>query len=165
MAKGTELKDVPKAELAEAYSKLKSRTKGAQEASKKEGEALVRDAITVASGGALGIGIGDRIIMLENTWYNVIAPESCSSILWRSWDFKEQAAEALRLTSTDLVDQGIVDRIVPEPDGGAHRDPLQAGLILKDILIDELDKLSGIKPELLKKNRVKKFEKMGAFAD
>jgi acetyl-CoA carboxylase carboxyl transferase subunit alpha len=72
-----------------------------------------------ASGGALGIGVGDRMLMLENTWYSVIAPESCSSILWKSWDFKEQAAEALRLTATDLLEQKIVDRIIPEPLGGA----------------------------------------------
>ena len=74
-----------------------------------------------ASGGALGIGVGDRILMFENAWYSVIAPESCSSILWRSWDYKEQAAEALKLTASDLLEQGIIDRIVPEPPGGAHR--------------------------------------------
>ena len=74
-----------------------------------------------ASGGALGIGVGDRILMFENAWYSVIAPESCSSILWRSWDYKEQAAEALKLTAADLFEQKIIDRIVPEPPGGAHR--------------------------------------------
>ncbi|PSQ69969.1 MAG: acetyl-CoA carboxylase carboxyl transferase subunit alpha, partial [Bacteroidetes bacterium QH_1_64_81] len=76
-----------------------------------------------ASGGALGIGIGDRILMLENAWYSVIAPESCSQILWRSWEHKEDAARALKLTATDLTEVGIVDEIVPEPVGGAHRDP------------------------------------------
>ena len=76
-----------------------------------------------ASGGALGIGVGDRVLMLENAWYSVIAPESCSSILWRSWDFKEQAAEALKLTAPDLQQFGIIDRIIPEPTGGAHRAP------------------------------------------
>ena len=91
-----------------------------------------------ASGGALGIGLGDRILMLENTWYSVIAPESCSSILWRSWEYKEQAAEALRLTARDLLEQKIIDRIVPEPPGGAHRNPQQAATILKDTLIEEL---------------------------
>src|SRR4030066_1229814 len=79
-----------------------------------------------ASGGALGIGVGDRILMLENCWYSVISPESCSSILWRSWDYKEQAAEALKLTAPDLLEQGVVDRIVPEPPGGAHRDHQRA---------------------------------------
>ncbi|MEK9136902.1 MAG: acetyl-CoA carboxylase carboxyltransferase subunit alpha, partial [Bacteroidota bacterium] len=78
-----------------------------------------------ASGGALGIGVGDRILMLENTWYSVISPESCSSILWRSWDYKEQAAEALQLTAPDLMKQKIIDAVVPEPLGGAHRNPEQ----------------------------------------
>ncbi len=80
-----------------------------------------------ASGGALGIGVGDRILMLENCWYSVISPESCSSILWRSWDYKEQAAEALKLTAPDLLEQGIIDRIIPEPLGGAHKDHKQNG--------------------------------------
>ncbi|MFM7158099.1 MAG: acetyl-CoA carboxylase carboxyltransferase subunit alpha, partial [Bacteroidota bacterium] len=84
-----------------------------------------------ASGGALGIGIGDRVLMLENAWYSVIAPESCSSILWRSWDFKEQAAEALKLTAPDLQQFGIIDRIVPEPVGGAHRTPIEMFETLK----------------------------------
>jgi len=74
-----------------------------------------------ASGGALGIGVGDRILMLENCWYSVISPESCSSILWRSWDYKEQAAEALKLIAPDLLEQGIIDRIIKEPLGGAHK--------------------------------------------
>ncbi|MGO9481244.1 MAG: acetyl-CoA carboxylase carboxyltransferase subunit alpha, partial [Candidatus Kryptoniota bacterium] len=76
-----------------------------------------------ASGGALGLGVGDRILMLENAWYSVIAPESCSSILWKTWDYKEQAAEALRLTAKDLLEQKIIDMIVPEPVGGAHKNP------------------------------------------
>ena len=89
-----------------------------------------------ASGGALGIGIGDRILMMENTWYSVISPESCSSILWRSWDYKEQAAEALKLTAPDLLAQGIIDRIVREPLGGAHRNPQQAADLLKTALVE-----------------------------
>ncbi|MCU0454122.1 MAG: acetyl-CoA carboxylase carboxyltransferase subunit alpha [Bacteroidetes bacterium] len=118
-----------------------------------------------ASGGALGIGIGDRILMFENSWYSVIAPESCSSILWRSWDYKEQAAEALRLTAPDLIEQGIVDRIVPEPLGGAHRLPDVAGATLKSILIEELTKLKKIPvPKLLQK-RVEKFAAMGAWKE
>lgn len=118
-----------------------------------------------ASGGALGIGVGDRILMLENTWYSVIAPESCSSILWRSWDYKEQAAEALKLTAPDLLEQGIIDRIVPEPLGGAHRNPAEAALLLKAILLEELGSLTKVKPEQLVKNRIKKFSKMGRFAE
>lgn len=114
-----------------------------------------------ASGGALGIGIGDRILMMEYTWYSVISPESCSSILWRSWDYKEQAAEALKLTATDLVDQGIVDRIVPEPPGGAHRDHQRAASILKEILLEELKTLRKFKPAKLMKRRLEKFAKMG----
>jgi len=116
-----------------------------------------------ASGGALGIGVGDRILMFENAWYSVIAPESCSSILWRSWDYKEQAAEALRLTAPDLVEQGIVDRIVPEPPGGAHRNHEQSAVNLKEILIEELKSLGKIKPDKLVKMRIDKFSNMGAW--
>ncbi len=118
-----------------------------------------------ASGGALGIGIGDRILMFENAWYSVIAPESCSSILWRSWDYKEQAAEALRLTAPDLIEQGIVDRIVPEPLGGAHRQPDVAGSNLKTILIDELKKLRKLPTPKLLQKRVEKFAAMGAWKE
>lgn len=117
-----------------------------------------------ASGGALGIGVGDRILMLENTWYNVISPESCSSILWRSWDYKEQAAEALKLTAPDLLAQGIIDRIVPEPMGGAHRNHVEAALLLKQALQEELKKLLGQKPEQLRRNRIKKFSHMGEYS-
>ena len=116
-----------------------------------------------ASGGALGIGVGDRILMLEHTWYSVIAPESCSSILWRSWEYKELAAEGLKLTAPDLLEQGIIDRIVSEPLGGAHRNHLEAARILKDVLLEELAVLKKLKPEQLVKNRVKKFSRMGAF--
>ena len=116
-----------------------------------------------ASGGALGIGVGDRVLMLENTWYNVISPESCSSILWRSWDYKEQAAEALKLTAPDLLSQGIIDRIIPEPLGGAHRNHIEAALLLKTALIEELKTLRAIKPDQLRRNRIKKFGQMGEF--
>jgi len=116
-----------------------------------------------ASGGALGIGIGDRILMLENTWYSVIAPESCSSILWRSWEYKEQAAEALRLTASDLLEQKIIDAIVPEPPGGAHRNPQQAAAILKGTLIEELRPLIKMKPDKLVEQRIEKFSVMGAW--
>lgn len=116
-----------------------------------------------ASGGALGIGVGDRILMFENAWYSVIAPESCSSILWRSWEYKEQAAEALKLTAPDLLEQGIVDRIVPEPQGGAHRNHELAAETLKKILLEELKALKKVKPEKLVQQRIEKFSKMGAW--
>ena len=118
-----------------------------------------------ASGGALGIGVGDRVLMLENTWYSVISPESCSSILWRSWDFKEQAAEALKLTAPDLLGQGIIDRIVPEPLGGAHRNPQQAADILRGVLHEELKKFRKVKPEKLIEKRIEKFSKMGKWEE
>jgi acetyl-CoA carboxylase carboxyl transferase subunit alpha len=117
-----------------------------------------------ASGGALGIGVGDRILMLENAWYSVISPESCSSILWRSWDYKEQAAEALQLTAPDLKKQGIIDEIVPEPLGGAHRDHAKAAEILKTQLLSELKHLSKIKIDKLIEKRIEKFSKMGEYA-
>ncbi len=118
-----------------------------------------------ASGGALGIGIGDRILMFENAWYSVIAPESCSSILWRSWEYKEQAAEALRLTAPDLIEQGIVDSIVPEPLGGAHRRPDVAAATLKELLQVELKKLRKIPADKLVQKRVEKFSAMGAWKE
>jgi len=118
-----------------------------------------------ASGGALGIGIGDRILMLENTWYSVIAPESCSSILWRSWEFKEQAAEALKLTASDLLEQKIIDRIVPEPLGGAHRNPAEIAATLRAVLNDELRLLSKLKPDQLIRDRLKKFSRMTSFQE
>jgi acetyl-CoA carboxylase carboxyl transferase subunit alpha len=114
-----------------------------------------------ASGGALGLGIGDRILMLEYAWYSVISPESCSSILWRSWEYKEQAAEALQLTAPDLKKQGIIDAIVPEPLGGAHRDHQQMATILKETLLQELKALKKLKPEKLVERRIDKFSKMG----
>jgi acetyl-CoA carboxylase carboxyl transferase subunit alpha len=118
-----------------------------------------------ASGGALGIGIGDRILMLENCWYSVISPESCSSILWRSWDYKEQAAEALKLTATDLLEQKIIDRIIPEPLGGAHKDHNKAAENLKSALLEELAQLVKIKPDKLVQNRIDKFGSMGPFTE
>lgn len=118
-----------------------------------------------ASGGALGIGIGDRILMLQNTWYSVISPESCSSILWRSWDYKEQAAEALKLTAEDLLQQRIIDRIIPEPLGGAHKNHELMAATLKTVLKEELSALIKIKPEKLVQNRLEKFGKMGVFVE
>jgi len=118
-----------------------------------------------ASGGALGLGVGDRILMLENCWYSVISPESCSSILWRSWDFKEQAAEALKLTAPDLLKQKIIDRIIPEPLGGAHKDHQEAAKILKGVLKEEISQLIKIKPEKLVESRLEKFGAMGKFIE
>lgn len=118
-----------------------------------------------ASGGALGIGIGDRILMLENCWYSVISPESCSSILWRSWDYKEQAAEALKLTAPDLLEQKIIDRIIPEPMGGAHTNYDTMASNLKTILKEELSNLIKIKPDKLIESRFDKFGRMGVWAD
>ena len=116
-----------------------------------------------ASGGALGIGVGDRILMLENCWYSVISPESCSSILWRSWDYKEQAAEALKLTAPDLLEQKLIDRIVPEPMGGAHKDHKKAAANLKAILKEEIETLIKIKPDKLVDSRLEKFGGMGEY--
>jgi acetyl-CoA carboxylase carboxyl transferase subunit alpha len=118
-----------------------------------------------ASGGALGIGVGDRILMLENCWYSVISPESCSSILWRSWEYKETAAEALKLTAPDLLEQGIIDRIIKEPLGGAHKNHGEAADNLKSALIEELDELVKIKPDKLVDNRIEKFGKMGVYTE
>jgi len=118
-----------------------------------------------ASGGAIGIGVGDRILMCEYAWYSVISPESCSSILWRSWDYKEQAAEALKLTAEDLSQMGIIDRIVPEPLGGAHHNPEKMYETLKSILNEELNKLIKINPEKLAKTRKEKFYKMGVWEE
>ena len=121
-----------------------------------------------ASGGALGIGMGDRILMLENTWYSVISPESCSSILWRSWNFKEQAAEALKLTATDLLAEGIIDRIVPEPLGGAHRAPEVMYQTLKELLIEEIQglrDLKAIEKSTSLERRTEKFSRMGVWAE
>jgi acetyl-CoA carboxylase carboxyl transferase subunit alpha len=118
-----------------------------------------------ASGGALGIGVGDRILMFENAWYSVISPESCSSILWRNWEYKEQAAEALKLTAPDLLEQGVIDRIIPEPMGGAHRNPQIMAQTLKDTLLEELKALKKIKPDRLVQLRVEKFSKMGVWKE
>lgn len=118
-----------------------------------------------ASGGALGIGLGDRILMLQYCWYSVISPESCSSILWRSWDYKEQAAEALKLTSKDMLKFKIIDRIIEEPEGGAHRNHQRAADILKKALIEELELVSKIKKDKLLDNRIKKFGEMGFWKD
>jgi len=114
-----------------------------------------------ASGGALGIGIGDKVLMLENTWYSVISPESCSSILWRSWDYKEQAAKALKLTAEDMLANKLIDGIIKEPIGGAHTDPEEAGRLVKAEVIKQLDRLVKTTPDKLVERRIKKFCDMG----
>ena len=114
-----------------------------------------------ASGGALGIGVGDVVLMMENTWYTVISPENCSSILWRSWDKKEVAAEQLHLTSKDMKGFGLVDEIVPEPLGGAHWDYDEAARMLKESLIRTLSQIKDISPEERVNLRIEKFSRMG----
>ncbi|MCU0339828.1 MAG: acetyl-CoA carboxylase carboxyltransferase subunit alpha [Spirosomaceae bacterium] len=118
-----------------------------------------------ASGGALGIAIGDRVLMLENTWYSVISPESCSSILWRSWNFKEQAAEALKLTATDMQLAGLVDGIIEEPLGGAHLDYGAMAATLKKTILDNIAELSAMTPAERINARIEKFCKMGVFTE
>ena len=114
-----------------------------------------------ASGGALGIGLGDKVFMMEYTWYSVISPESCSSILWRSWDYKEQAAEALQLTANDLKKMNLIDGIIKEPLGGAHNDVDFAADKLKKVILSEIEKLEKIDPEKRILDRVEKFSLMG----
>ncbi len=116
-----------------------------------------------ASGGALGIGIGDKVAMLENTWYSVISPESCSSILWRTWDFKEKAAEELKLTSKYMSEFGLVDDVIAEPLGGAHRHPEQMAAIIKKYLEKNIKELSKLDAETRISKRIEKFSKMGFF--
>jgi acetyl-CoA carboxylase carboxyl transferase subunit alpha len=118
-----------------------------------------------ASGGALGIGVGDKVVMMENTWYTVISPESCSSILWRSWEKKEVAAEQLRLTGKDMLGFGLVDDVIPEPPGGAHWDYDQAATGLKEYLIKHIRELQAIPAEQRISRRIEKFGKMGFFEE
>ncbi len=116
-----------------------------------------------ASGGALGIGIGDHVMMLENTWYSVISPESCSSILWRSWDFKEKAAEALKLTPNDMKKNKLIDKIISEPLGGAHRDREKTFLNVKNAILNSYNSLKKKKTNKLIEERMKKFISMGVY--
>ena len=116
-----------------------------------------------ASGGALGIGVGDKVLMLENTWYSVISPESCSSILWRSWEYKEQAAEALKLTATDMKKQKLVDEIVREPLGGAHAYKEKTFETVKNKIVEHYEELKKLSPKELVKTRMEKYSEMGVF--
>lgn len=118
-----------------------------------------------ASGGALGIGIGDKVMMLENTWYSVISPESCSSILWRSWEFKEKASTALKLTAEDMMKHKLIDGIIPEPVGGAHTNYNEMFHTVKSEVLKHIEKLSKMKPEKRIEERIRKFASMGAYTE
>lgn len=118
-----------------------------------------------ASGGAIGIGMGNEVFMMENTWYSVISPESCSSILWKTWDYKEQAAAELKLTADDLVELDIIDGIIEEPLGGAHRDPEISAKAVKKKIKESLKRLSKMKPEKLIEQRIDKYASMGEWEE
>ncbi|HNJ29451.1 MAG TPA: acetyl-CoA carboxylase carboxyltransferase subunit alpha [Ferruginibacter sp.] len=156
-----------------AYPGLEAEERGQGEAIARNIYEMIRLRVPVicviigegASGGALGIGVGDRVYMMENTWYTVISPESCSSILWRSWDKKETAAEQLRLTGTDMLGFGLVDGVIPEPLGGTHWDYEQAATILKDHLLPVIKELRAIDPATRIQQRIEKFGKMGFWEE
>lgn len=118
-----------------------------------------------ASGGALGIGVGDRVLMMENTWYSVISPEGCAAILWRDSTKASQAAEAMKLTADDLVEMGVVDKVIKEPIGGAHQDYDDAARIVKEELRKEFQELQSIPPTQLIEARIEKYAKMGFYND
>ena len=116
-----------------------------------------------ASGGALGIGVGDKVMMLENTWYSVISPESCSSILWRSWEFKESAADSLKLTADDMLKNKLIDKIIKEPLGGAHYDPIMTYNSVKENIVKSLEEIDSLPPDKMILKRRKKFTSIGKF--
>lgn len=152
-----------------AYPGLEAEERGQGEAIARNIYEMIRLKVPVicviigegASGGALGIGVGDRVFMMENTWYTVISPESCSSILWRNWDNKEKAAEQLRLTGDDMLKFGLVDGVIPEPYGGTHWDYNEAAAILKNYLLPVLKELKQMTAEKRCERRIEKFGKMG----
>jgi acetyl-CoA carboxylase carboxyl transferase subunit alpha len=156
-----------------AYPGLEAEERGQGEAIARNIYEMIRLKVPVicviigegASGGALGIGVGDRVYMMENTWYTVISPESCSSILWRSWDKKEIAAEQLKLTADHMKSFGLVDGIIPEPAGGAHWDYLESANILRDFLRPIIRELKQFSPEERINQRIEKFGKMGFYED
>jgi acetyl-CoA carboxylase carboxyl transferase subunit alpha len=156
-----------------AYPGLEAEERGQGEAIARNIYEMIRLKVPVicviigegASGGALGIGVGDRVYMMENTWYTVISPESCSSILWRSWDKKEIAAEQLKLTADHMKSFGLVDDIIPEPAGGAHWDYDEAANILKDFLTPIIKELKQIPAEERINKRIEKFGKMGFWEE
>ncbi len=152
-----------------AYPGLEAEERGQGEAIARNIYEMIRLKVPVicviigegASGGALGIGVGDRVFMMENTWYTVISPESCSSILWRSWEKKEVAADQLRLTAEHMKSFGLIDGIIPEPVGGAHWDYSEAAQILKDYLVPVIKELKAIPEQERINNRITKFGRMG----
>lgn len=156
-----------------AYPGLEAEERGQGEAIARNIYEMIRLQVPVicviigegASGGALGIGVGDKVLMMENTWYTVISPESCSSILWRSWDKKETAAEQLRLTGTDMLNFGLVDAVVPEPLGGAHWDYDEAATLLKNYLIPAISELQQIPAQERVQQRIEKFGRMGFWEE
>lgn len=156
-----------------AYPGLEAEERGQGEAIARNIYEMIRLKVPVicviigegASGGALGIGVGDRVYMMENTWYTVISPESCSSILWRSWEKKEVAAEQLRLTGDKMLSFRLIDGIIEEPDGGAHWDYNQAAQILKSFLLPVLEDLKKFSPEERVKRRIEKFGSMGFWEE
>ena len=117
-----------------------------------------------ASGGALGIGVGDKVLMLENTWYSVISPESCSSILWRSWEYKETAASALKLTAKDMKKMNLVDKVIKEPEGGAHRNKEKTFELVKSNIISSYTELKELSSEKLVSTRMEKYSNMGVYS-
>ena len=156
-----------------AYPGLEAEERGQGEAIARNIYEMIRLRVPVicviigegASGGALGIGVGDRVLMLENTWYTVISPESCSSILWRSWDKKEIAAEQLKLTPDHMQKFGLVDQIVPEPAGGAQWDYDEAAALLKKTLLPIIEELKKIDPDTRVNQRIEKYGKMGFWTE
>ena len=155
-----------------AYPGLEAEERG-------QGEAIARNIIEMtrlsvpiisviigegASGGALGIGVGDRVLMLENTWYSVISPESCSSILWRSWEHKEKAASALKLTAKDMKKMNLVDKVIKEPEGGAHRNKEKTFELVKSNIVSSYHELKELSEEKLVKKRMEKYSNMGVYS-
>ena len=116
-----------------------------------------------ASGGALGIGVSDKTYMLENSWYSVISPESCSSILWKSRDFKEEAAESLKVTSADMKSMNLIDDIIKEPTGGAHKNPEYLAKQMKELLIEQIEALKALPKKTLVTSRINKYCNMGVY--
>ncbi len=156
-----------------AYPGLEAEERGQGEAIARNIYEMIRLKVPVicviigegASGGALGIGVGDKVFMMENTWYTVISPESCSSILWRSWEKKEIAAEQLKLTAEKMLGFGLIDGIIPEPVGGAHWDYSEAARILKDYLVPVIKELKNVPADERVNNRIEKFGKMGFWEE
>ncbi len=156
-----------------AYPGLEAEERGQGEAIARNIYEMIRLKVPVicviigegASGGALGIGVGDRVFMMENTWYTVISPESCSSILWRSWDKKEIAAEQLRLTAEKMKGFGLIDGIIPEPPGGAHWDYNESAHIVKNYIIPVLKELRQVPADERIRQRIEKFGKMGFWEE